>query len=131
MKEVVMFKAVVLIKKKRGMPMEEFKRYYEEHHAPLRARSVPNLRRYIRRYLETYGSDPAVDDDAKPYDVLTEIWFDNREEFEKGMAYLAVPETAAVIARDEERIFERESIRLMTIEEQETYFPDRPVTEPR
>ncbi len=115
-----MYKAMVLIKKKRGMSRQHFIKYYENHHAPLGISKVPNLRRYIRHYISPFGNDVYAADEDSPYDVLTEIWFDDEQEFRKGMEYLSDPETARLIGEDEERLFERSSIRFMIMEDHET-----------
>jgi ATP-dependent RNA helicase HelY len=53
-------------------------------------------------------------------DVLTELWFDDEADFLQGMAYLSDPETAAIIQADEEKLFDRSSIRFMVMEDHET-----------
>ncbi|MFA7597188.1 MAG: EthD domain-containing protein [Novosphingobium sp.] len=115
-----MFKAVVLIKRKKGMSMKDFIEYYENNHAPLAISKVPNLRRYVRHFIRPYGNEVYATEAEAPYDVITEIWFDNEEEFHKGMSYLSEPETASLIAADEENLFDRSSIRFMTMEDHET-----------
>ncbi|MFT5417340.1 MAG: hypothetical protein ACI915_003677, partial [Gammaproteobacteria bacterium] len=37
-----MFKVIILIKRKNGMSVEEFRNYYEAKHAPLGASKIPN-----------------------------------------------------------------------------------------
>jgi hypothetical protein len=118
-----MFKAVVLIKKKRGMSMEDFINYYENNHAPLGISKVPNMVKYVRHFIRPYGNDVYAADEESPYDVLTEIWFENEAEFQRGMAMLTEPETAAIIAADEEKLFERSSIKFMVMEDRETIIP--------
>ena len=117
-----MFKAIVLIRRKPGMSREDFIDYYENNHAPLGASKVPNLVKYVRHYIRPFGNDVYAADAEPPYDVLTEIWFENEEEFHKGMAYLSEPETAALIGADEEKLFDKSSIRFMTMEDYETKF---------
>jgi uncharacterized protein (TIGR02118 family) len=115
-----MFKLMILIKRKRGMAMEDFIEYYETKHAPLGRSKVPNLKRYVRHFLRPYGNEMYGADAELPYDVVTEIWFDDRADFERGMAYLSEPETAKIIAADEEKLFERSSIRFVIVEDHET-----------
>ena len=115
-----MFKVMVMIKRKRGMSMEDFIAYYENHHAPLGASKVPNLKRYVRHFIRPYGNAVHGADAEPPYDVLTEIWFDDEADFQRGMAYLTDPETAAIIGADEEKLFEKSSIRFMIMEDHET-----------
>lgn len=115
-----MFKAFAMIKRKRGTTMEQLIAHYESSHAPLAVKSVPNLKKYVRHFIRPYGNDVYELDQELPYDVITEIWFDDREDFEKGMAYLIEPATAAAIAEDEERLFDRSSIRFVTVEDRES-----------
>ncbi|MEQ8661552.1 MAG: EthD domain-containing protein [Gammaproteobacteria bacterium] len=115
-----MFKVMILIKRKPGMSMEEFIDYYETRHAPLGASKVPNLKRYVRHFVRPYGNAVYQADSDAPCDVLTELWFDDEADFERGMAYLTEPETAAIIAADEEQLFDRASIRFMIMEDHET-----------
>lgn len=114
-----MFKAYAMIKRKPGTTMEQLKAHYEGNHAPLAIKSVPNLKKYVRHYITSYGNDVYAEDDL-PYDVITEIWFDDREDFEKGMAYLTEPATAAAISEDEKRLFDQSSIRFVTVEDAES-----------
>lgn len=113
------FKAIAMIKRKKGTTMEQFMDYYENYHAPLAMKYVPNLKRYVRHYIRPYGNNVYEKVEA-PYDVITELWFDDREDFEKGMAYLSDEKTAAIIAEDEEKAFDRSSIIFMTMEDRET-----------
>ena len=117
-----MFKAIVMIKRRKGMTMEEFIDYYESTHIPLALKFVPNLKKNVRHYLTSYGNDVYGANSEPPFDVYTEIWFDDREDFELGMKYLTEPETAKIIGKDEENLFDKSSIRFMTMEEYETDF---------
>lgn len=115
-----MYKAMVFIKRKRGMSMEDFIAYYEGNHAPLAIKHVPNLKRYVRHFVRPYGNDVYAADAEPPYDVVTEIWFDDEADFKRGMAYLTEPTTAAIIGADEENLFEKSSIRFMIVEDRES-----------
>lgn len=115
-----MFKVIILIKRKPGMSMEDFIAYYETSHAPLAVSKVPNLKRYVRHFLRPYGNDVYAADAEPTYDVATEIWFDDEADFQKGMAYLTEPETAAIIGADEEKLFDKSSIRFMIVEDHES-----------
>jgi len=115
-----MFKVMILIKRKNGMSVKDFREYYESTHAPLGASKIPNLKRYVRHFVSSYGNDIYAADEEPPYDVLTELWFDDEEDFNKGMAYLSEPETAAIIGADEEKLFDKSSIRFTIMEDFET-----------
>ncbi|MGH8595937.1 MAG: EthD domain-containing protein [Gammaproteobacteria bacterium] len=115
-----MFKVMVMIKRKRGMSTDDFINYYETSHAPLGASKVPNLKRYVRHFIRPFGNEIYGADAEPPYDVLTELWFDDEDDFKRGMAHLSDPETAAIIGADEEKLFERSSIRFMIMDDRET-----------
>ena len=115
-----MFKAVAMIKRKPGTTREDLIRHYEANHVPLAIKAVPNLKRYVRHYITPFGNDVYGVDQEPPYDVITEIWFDDEEDFLRGMASLTEPVTAAIIAEDEERVFDRSSIRFMTMVDYES-----------
>lgn len=120
-----MFKIMVMIKRKPGMGMEEFIQYYETRHAPLGLSKVPNLKRYVRHFIRPFGNDTYASAKESPYDVITELWFDDQADFQQGMAYLADPATAAIIQADEEQLFDRSSIQFMVVEAHETALPPR------
>jgi uncharacterized protein (TIGR02118 family) len=119
-KGMMMFKVMILIKRKNGMSVEAFRNYYETKHAPLGASKIPNLKRYVRHFISPFGNAIYAADAEPPYDVLTELWFDDEADFDRGMAYLSEPETAAIIGADEEKLFEKSSIRFMVMEDHET-----------
>jgi len=100
-------KRVSLVRRKEGMPVEEFQRYWREVHAPLALR-VPGLRRYIQSHVlpETY-------DAANPpaYDGIVETWWDSVEASEQARK---TPERTAVDA--DQPNFMRGSTGLITTE---------------
>jgi len=74
-----MIKVIATLHRKPGMSDDEFLGYWKQVHVPLVAR-LPNLIGYvINPLLETM-------DDARPYDGVAELWFENRERFEDAMA---------------------------------------------
>ncbi len=111
-----MFKIFLQIRKKPGMSREDFIAYYENHHAPLAIGLIPSMRKYLRHYLQPLGSEFFAAGDDRPDDVITEIWFDSRAGYDEAMALLADPEKAAILAADEEKLFDRASIRVRSVE---------------
>lgn len=111
-----MFKIFLQIRKKPGMSREDFIAYYENKHAPLAIRLIPSMRKYVRHYLQPLGSDFFAAGDEKPDDVITEIWFDSRAGYDQAMALLGDPDKAAILAADEEMLFDRASIRVRSLE---------------
>jgi hypothetical protein len=78
------------------------------------------MKRYIRHYIRPFGNEDYPADAEPAYDVLTEIWFEDEAEFRRGMAMLSEPETAAILQADEEKVFERSSIKFMIMEDHES-----------
>lgn len=114
-----MFKAAALLKRKKGMSMPDFIAHYENIHAVLAVKGVPSLKKYVRHFLTPFGNvEYGVDE--LPYDTITEIWFDDRADFERGMAELVAPETRAAITADEVNLFEKDLIRFVTFEDRES-----------
>ena len=116
-----MYKVMILIKRRPGMSMDEFIDYYEDHHAPLGLRAIPTMKGYTRRYLTPLGDDAP----ELPYDVATEIVFDDEADLERAMAYLNEPATRAEVDADEERLFDRSTITFMRVEERSSEIPAR------
>jgi hypothetical protein len=114
-----MFKSVVLLKRKPGMSIEDFVSYYETYHRKLGEKFVPNAKKYVRRYLQALGNPVTGEMPELPYDVLTELWVENKADFNKAMALLSRPEVAAEIAADEDKLFDRSKNCFCTIEERE------------
>jgi uncharacterized protein (TIGR02118 family) len=63
---------IALITRKPGMTVDEFQRYWREHHGPLAAK-IPGLRRYVQThpFPEHYGGR-----NAPLCDGVAEAWFD-------------------------------------------------------
>lgn len=115
-----MFKIIVMIKRKPGTSHADFIKYYEEFHSVLGARALPKITRYIRHYIEPFGTDTYKLETDAPYDVITEIWFATEADFQQGMADLSEPSTAAKLAEDERKFMDPDSIRFYTIQNYET-----------
>lgn len=115
-----MFKAFCMIKRKPGTTLEEMIDYYESNHVPLALKVVPGYRKYSRNYLRMWKLDGYAVDDEPPFDVVTEVWFEDRAAFDLAMQHLTAPENAKLIVADEEKVFDRSSITFMEIENHET-----------
>jgi len=105
-----MFKQICFFRKRADMTMDEFMDYYENQHSQLskrqgRAPSIPNARRYVRRYL-TPEKNPVTGEVIDPgFDCLMEIWWDSREDFERSQAIIASPERIDMVKEDEMNLF--------------------------
>lgn len=70
-----MYKATVCLSRREGMSPEDYRDYYENHHAPA-VEDLPGVRRYTLTFVEG--------DDA-PYDSVAELWFDDRAAYDRAM----------------------------------------------
>lgn len=105
-----MFKQICFFRKREDMTMDEFLDYYENQHSQLskrqgRAPSIPNARRYVRRYLKPEMNPVTGEVIDSGYDCLMEIWWDSREDFENSQKIIADPERLDFVKEDEARLF--------------------------
>lgn len=117
-----MVKMVFMLKRREGMSRADFIKYYESHHARLGEKYVPNALRYVRRFL-----DPVPGPWSKPadeFDVMTELWFANKQEADRAMAHLSEPTIHEEIAVDEARLFDRSRSQVYLITEHESVMPN-------
>ena len=115
-----MFKLIIMARRKPGTSMAEFRDYYEERHSMLVRKITPMMRRYRRNYLTPLDSALAAGD-ASSYDCVTEAWFDSEADFQRSIQSLvADTEKTAALARDEENLFDRSTIRIFTAVEIES-----------
>jgi uncharacterized protein (TIGR02118 family) len=104
-----MIKAMVFFKRKPGMGVEQFRRYWLEEH-PKVVLMLPGIRRYVQDHptLSAYadGREP-------PFDGVAEVWFDDWEALRasgRGPAWQAV-------AADEARFMDPAGRSLLVVEE--------------
>ncbi|WP_395396705.1 EthD domain-containing protein [Novosphingobium sp. BL-8A] len=105
---------ITLLKRRQGMSHEDFRIYYETHHRRIGERVLAgHATRYVRRYLAPLdGVDQPCD-----ADVVMEIDFPDEAARDACFASLADPATQAMIAEDEERLFDRARIRTFSVSE--------------
>ena len=116
-----MLKTIGLFKRRPGMSVEEFRAYYESTHRVIGEKYLKgHAERYVRRFLDPFPDRYTGEDVEPDFDVLLEIWYADREAYDATRAILRDPETAKEIAEDEEKLFDRESIRFFTVEEHES-----------
>jgi uncharacterized protein (TIGR02118 family) len=110
-----MHKLLLLMKRKPGISVADFRDYYESRHVPL---CLPLMgaaaKRYVRRYLEPSAAG------EPPFDVITELWFDSRAAVDATLAMFANNATPDFIAADEEQFLDRSATRAFAVSEAET-----------
>lgn len=118
-----MYKVIILINRRKGMSMEDFIDYYENGHAPLATPMLLNVRRYARNFLHPFDNATYRADTTGSPDVVTELWYDTEADFRAAIENLTKPENAAILQADEEKLFDRSSIRFMVVEDKATKLP--------
>ncbi len=109
-----MVKGVALIKRKPGLSPEEFRKHYEEVHAPLIRKSFPSLKRYARNFV---NAAPFSRGAGEPeFDCITEMWFDDMQGFQ-AMVDAWGGEAGRAIANDERRFLDRTKTVYLIVEE--------------
>ena len=68
-------KAIILLTRREGDTVEDFRRWWLEEHAPL-ARQLPGLRKLVFNLA----------DGEAGYDGVSELWFDSQEAFDAAYA---------------------------------------------
>jgi hypothetical protein len=78
-------KLVIFMARRPDVSQQDFRTYYESTHARIGEEIAARVgvSRYVRRYVERLPATREVEADPFPYDVITEVWFDNREDFLK------------------------------------------------
>lgn len=90
-----MHKAIELVKRKPGLPVEAFQARWRDHHGPLLT-DLPGLRRYVQSHalLKGYAKGELL------FDGIGEFWFDSAEAFaaaRRSSAWRAAEDEAATL----------------------------------
>jgi hypothetical protein len=110
-------KLVALLKRRPDLTLEEFADYYEQKHAPLFARSIPQdvadaIKHYAQNHAVLVGSNPA----DPPYDCVTEFGFDDLDGLRRWSSwYLG---DGGKVLRDDEERFMDVSARVVIVTEE-------------
>ena len=109
------FKIVLLLKRRPDLSMEEFQRYYEEVHVPLCLKYMTGITRYMRRFLEPQPNPEVGLLEDLPFDVITELWFDDEAIFRGAVKYLSTSLMPVEVIEDEKNLFDRSKSRMATV----------------
>ena len=110
-----MFKLAILLKRRAGLSVEEFRDYYESRHVPLCMTYMAGAARYVRRYPVVGAGAPEPE-----FDVITELWFDNLRARDLVLRTLAADAMPPDVIADELRFIDRAKSRAYALEECET-----------
>lgn len=114
-----MFKILLFMKRKPGMSAEAFREYYETQHAPLAEKYSQGVSRYIRRFIDPHPH-PETGVWPDPYDVITELWFEDEKVYRGTLDYITTHIMPDEIVADEHNLFDRTQFRIATVTECES-----------
>lgn len=109
------YKIFLLLKRREGMSIADFRRNYENVHVPLCLKYSRGVTRYIRNYLDPVPHMDSGANDELPYDVVTELWFDDEEVWKATAHYLGTGPLPEDVLADEDNLFNRASSRAAAI----------------
>lgn len=111
---------ISLLRRRAGMTREAFVDHYENRHRVIGEQVLGGwATRYVRRHLQPVAGDDCDHD----YDVVLEIDFPDQATMDDCFAAMRVPATAAMIAEDEELLFDRSRSRSFFVEEHRSDLP--------
>jgi uncharacterized protein (TIGR02118 family) len=104
-----MLKLMILLHRREGMSVEDFRRYWRESHSPL-LRQLPGLQRLVFNHglADETGGAPA-------YDGISEDWFESVETAQAAMASAA----GQAVAADTPNFVDLSRLRVIAVEEEE------------
>ncbi|VVP86830.1 hypothetical protein PS918_02861 [Pseudomonas fluorescens] len=111
-----MYKCIALLKKRADLSRDQLIDYYENNHAPLIKSLFPGIVQYRRNFLDLEGAFLSKTSPID-FDVVTEIWFEDRAAYDVFLAENAKPDVARRIAEDEANVFDRSATRMFVVEE--------------
>jgi hypothetical protein len=110
-----MIKVIMLLKRRPGMSMAEFKDYYETRHSVLGTKNFPHMASYKRNYLTPVGDSAGAE---PPFDCVTETCFATEEDYRASIAHFAAdPARIAAHESDEENLFDRSKFWTFIVDE--------------
>jgi hypothetical protein len=113
----VTYKIMLFMKRREGMSVAAFRDYYERRHVSLCERYASGVTRYLRRYIDPQPHPETGPAEELPFDVITELWFDEEAVFKGTLRYLTTTIMPEEITTDEARLFDRTSFRIATVVE--------------
>ena len=95
-----MLKAIALLTRNADFSREQFIEHYEHTHVPLILRSFPQIREYRRNFVDLSHVLRAPGITEPSFDVITEMWFDDRAGYDEMLAAHADPAIGGPVAAD-------------------------------
>ena len=121
-----MIKLVYCVARRADVSPEEFSRTWLEDHGPL-VKSYAHAMRAVR-YVQSHTGMDELNDGLKasrgledPYDGITEVWWNSREDFEAAMSTPEGQEAGRALLQDEARFIDFSRSRVFFTEEHEIF----------
>ena len=112
-----MFKTIALLKRKPGMSRADFIDYYENHHSRLIRELQPQILDYRRNFINLDDGFISTTGHEPDFDVITEMWYENRASYEEAMAVWNDPELTERRVNDERQFLDMNKITFFIVEE--------------
>lgn len=119
-----MLKVATFLKRDAGMSLDDFRDYHEECHSRIHGGLLEYSTYCQRHYLRPapYPLDGVLADPA--YDVLTEIWFANRQRYEEGLARL-LAHRIPFLSGSQPGTLDDSASRMAMVEEHQSHLSNR------
>lgn len=108
-----MVKLFAFLARKGDMSHDEFLDHWWNQHGPLIA-GAPTLARHIVRYEQHARLQPGALSGSEECDGVTEQWFHSMDDF---LAFISEPDYAELIAPDEQRFLDHQTLRFVICDE--------------
>jgi uncharacterized protein (TIGR02118 family) len=109
-----MIKMTMLLARKPGTTPDHFKDYWVNHHLGV-IMSIPEAKRYTRRYVQQYNTYSGPDHTkVLPYDGVAEAWFDSVED---ALALITSANWLSIVRKDEPNFIDPGKSQVMLSEE--------------
>ena len=107
-----MIKAITILKRKEGLSLEEFSRYWRDNHGPMIKRIWPKIVRYVQNHAARLpgGGEP-------PVDGVAEIWLEDLQGWREFADYY-FSEEGKIIRDDENRFIDTKNMVFFIAEEE-------------
>jgi hypothetical protein len=113
-----MFKVLGMLKRKPGISRQEFVDYYESTHSKIGENYLRGLAvKYLRKYLDTVPHPLTGEVPEAYYDVVLEMWFENRAGWDATVEILSQPDAAKMLDDDARRFVDTTRRALFTVDE--------------
>lgn len=115
-----MVKVIALLTRKPDVAHRDFIEHYERVHVPLILRSFPQIVGYRRNFVDLSGvlRAPGVADPA--FDVITEMWFEDRRTYDEMLAAYADPAIGGPVTEDANQFLDMSKTIQFVVDERET-----------